>query len=137
MILAVMINRTHYYLRGKRGLTVQLEVLRKQSKGAETEYLRLKEEKALDNADDEAKKEIKSLKEVVADLREKLEHLQKDVQTKEKETKAAEANAQAIRKQSEGMALEYERLLEDNENLRTQVSSFDREHSRSASKKDT
>lgn len=137
MLLGLMVNRVHYYLRGKRGLTVQLEVLKKQSKNAETEYLRLKEEKNQSSGKDASEAEIKSLKEVIADLREKVERLQKDVQTKDKETKAAEANAQAIRKQSEGMALEYERLLEDNDNLRTQVSTFDRQHSRSASKKDT
>ncbi|CAM6081542.1 unnamed protein product [Calypogeia fissa] len=137
MLMALMINRVHYYLRGKRGLTLQLEVLKKQSKSAETEYLRLKEEKNQSSATDASDAEIKSLKEVIADLRGKVEQLQKDLQTKDKEAKAAEGNAQAIRKQSEGMALEYERLLEDNENLRTQVSSFDRQHSRSASKKDT
>ncbi|CAM6083984.1 unnamed protein product [Calypogeia fissa] len=137
MLMALMINRVHYYLRGKRGLTLQLEVLKKQSKSAETEYLRLKEERNESSGTDASDAEMKSLKEVIADLRRKVEQLQKDVQTKDKEAKAAESSAQAIRKQSEGMALEYERLLEDNENLRTQVSSFDRQHSRSASKKDT
>lgn len=79
--------------------------------------------------------EIKSLKEVIADLREKLEHLQLDNNSKDKEIKVAKASLNALKKQSQGFCNEYDRLMDDNENLRQQLSLFDRKYSSSDAKK--
>ena len=70
-------------------------------------------------------------------LGEKLKQLESEIETKTKEAKAAETNAEAPRKQSVGFLLEYDRLLEENQNLRNQLQSLDRRLSHSGSKKNT
>lgn len=69
--------------------------------------------------------EIKAMGEEIATLRTKIKELESECETKAKEAKAAEAEAEALRKQSEGFLLEYDRLLEDNQNLRNQLESID------------
>jgi len=81
--------------------------------------------------------EAKALEEETAKLREKLKHLESELETRTKEVNAAEANAVALSKQSEGFLLEYDRLLEENQNLRNQLQSLDRRLSHSGSKKNT
>ena len=56
----------------------------------------------------------------------KLKQLESEIETKTKEAKAAETNAEALRKESVGFLLEYDRFLEENQNLRNQLQSFDR-----------
>ena len=67
----------------------------------------------------------------------KLKQLESEIETKTKEAKIAETNAEALRKQSVGFLLEYDRLLEENQNLRNQLQSLDRRLSHSGSKKNT
>ena len=81
--------------------------------------------------------EIKVKEEEVAKLQDKLKQLESELETKTKDVHAAEANAVALRKQSEGFLLEYDRLLEENQNLRNQLQTFDRRLSRSGSKKNS
>eukprot|EP01018_Ginkgo_biloba_P010124 Gb_21743 [translate_table: standard] len=130
LFLALIIDRLHHYVRELSGLRMSMESLRKQAKSSQDEYFRLKDEK--DGSD-----EMKLLKDEIADLRQKLQKLTLDSEAKERDAKAAEANAIALRKQSEGFLLEYDRLLEDNQNLRSQLSAFDRKLSHSDSKKNT
>lgn len=78
---------------------------------------------------------IKALEEEMTTLRAKLKQLESELETKTKDANAAEANAVALRKQSEGFLLEYDRLLEENQNLRAELQSLDRRLSRSGSKK--
>lgn len=80
-------------------------------------------------------KEIKILEEEMSRLRAKVKQLESELEAKTKEARNAEANAVALKKQSEGFLLEYDRLLEDNQNLRNQLQSVDRRVSRSDSKK--
>lgn len=80
--------------------------------------------------------EIKTEEEMTA-LKAKLKHLESEIESKSKEVNAAEANAVALRKQSEGFLLEYDRLLEENQNLRNQLQSLDWRLSHSGSKKNT
>lgn len=42
--------------------------------------------------------------------------------------RAAEANSLALKKQTEGLQLEYDRLLSDNDSLRAQLAVFDRKY---------
>uniref|UniRef100_A0A0C9S307 Endoplasmic reticulum transmembrane protein n=1 Tax=Wollemia nobilis TaxID=56998 RepID=A0A0C9S307_9CONI len=130
LFLAFVIDRLHHYIRELSGLRINMDSLRKQVKSSQQEYFRLKEEK-------EGSNEMKVLKDEIVDLRQKLQQLTLDSEAKDREAKAAEANAIALRKQSEGFLLEYDRLLEDNQNLRSQLSTFDRRLSRSDSKKNT
>ncbi|KAL3692724.1 hypothetical protein R1sor_006375 [Riccia sorocarpa] len=134
LLLLIMIKRAHFFLRDSQGLRLSLDVLKKQSKNAQSEYLRLQQEQ---KGDREPSNELQELKRIVEEMREKVENSQIEVQTKEKEAKAAEANVLAIRKQTEGIRLEYERLLEENENLKSQLSSFDRSQDRLEFKKNT
>ncbi|KAK1395713.1 Endoplasmic reticulum transmembrane protein [Heracleum sosnowskyi] len=78
--------------------------------------------------------ERKALEDEAVMLREKFKKLQSELEAKTKEAKNAESNAIAMRKQSEGFLLEYDRLLEDNQNLRNQLHSVDRGLSHSGSK---
>ena len=67
----------------------------------------------------------------------KLKQLESEIETKTKEAKAVETNAKALRKQYVGFLLEYDRLLQENQNLRNQLQSLDRRLSHSGSKKNT
>ncbi|BBN04708.1 B-cell receptor-associated protein 31 [Marchantia polymorpha subsp. ruderalis] len=132
LLLAIMINRVHFFLREASGLKLSLDVLKKQSKNAEAEYKRLQEEQ---NVDSQTQAELKGLRAVVEDMREKVEKMQLDVQFKDKEVKAAEASVIAIRKQTEGIRQEYERLVDEHNNLRDQLAALDRSQSISEVKK--
>ena len=81
--------------------------------------------------------ETKALETEVSTLQEKLKQLQSELEVKSKEVNTSEANAAALSKQSEGFLLEYDRLLEENQNLRSQLQSMDLGLSRSTSKKNT
>lgn len=70
-------------------------------------------------------------------LRAKVKNLESEHETKEKKAKAAGAEVQALKKQSEGLLLEYDRLLEENQHLRDQLKSIDRSMSHSDDKKKT
>lgn len=81
--------------------------------------------------------EIKAKEEEMAALRAKFNQLESELETKTNDVHAAEANAVALRKQSEGFLLEYDRLLEENQNLRNQLQILDRGLTRSGSKKNS
>ncbi len=97
-----------------------MEAVKKQTRGSE-----------------DGKDELKALEEETATLRAKLKQLESELETRTKELNASEVNAVALRKQSEGFLLEYDRLLEENQNLRNQLQSLDRRLSHSGSKKNT
>jgi B-cell receptor-associated protein 31 len=105
--------------------------------GAQAEYLRLQDEQnaKAGKGDEVLVEEVRSLKEIVSDLRQKLEQVQGDVNSKEKELKSAKANLKALEKQTEGFQNEYTRMMDDNENLRIQLSLFDRKYANSDTKK--
>ncbi|XP_057833531.1 uncharacterized protein LOC131044253 isoform X1 [Cryptomeria japonica] len=130
LFLALVIDRLHHYMRELSGLQMNIDSLKKQVASSQEEFFRFKEEK-------EGSNELKLLKDEINDLRQKVQQLTLESEAKERDAKAAEANAIALRKQSEGFLLEYDRLLEDNQNLRSQLSSFDRRYSHSDSKKNT
>ncbi|KAF3956535.1 hypothetical protein ACB098_05G170700 [Castanea mollissima] len=121
LFLALMIDRLHHYIRELRIRRKSMEAVQKQARGSENGKV----------------EEAKALEEETAKLREKLKHLESELETRTKEVNAAEANAVALSKQSEGFLLEYDRLLEENQNLRNQLQSLDRRLSHSGSKKNT
>lgn len=79
--------------------------------------------------------EMKALEEESAKLKAEVKQLESELMSKTKDVNVAEANAVALRKQSEGFLLEYDRLLEENQNLRIQLQSLDRILSNSGGKK--
>ncbi|KAG8490179.1 hypothetical protein CXB51_015492 [Gossypium anomalum] len=122
IFLALMIDRLHHYIRELRIRRKTMDAVKKQGQGSD--------DKKPDGFD-----KVKSLEEEVMTLREKLKQLESDIEAKTKQINAAEVNTVALRKQSEGLLLEYDRLLEENESLRVQLQSLDRKLSRSDSKK--
>ncbi|KAJ6363920.1 hypothetical protein OIU76_028949 [Salix suchowensis] len=116
-----MIDRLHHYIRELRMRRKSMEAVKKQNRSFE----------------DGKVEETKTLEAEVSTLREKLKQLQYELEVKSKEVNTSEANAVALSKQSEGFLLEYDRLLEENQNLRSQLQSVDLRLSRSTSKKNT
>ncbi|MCO5603392.1 hypothetical protein L7F22_057542 [Adiantum nelumboides] len=137
LLLLLVINRLHNQVNQIDLLKLNVETLKKESQAVQTKYMRLKAERSapLEKEHAKAKEEIVSLKDLVAALRTKMENLQLESLEKDKVVKAAEANARALQRQSQGFLLEYDRLLEDNESLRSQLVSIDRKQSHSTSKK--
>ncbi|KAJ4703923.1 B-cell receptor-associated 31-like [Melia azedarach] len=123
LFLALMIDRLHHYIRELRLRRKTMEAVKNQSRGFE-------------DGTAGSSEEIKTEEEMTA-LKAKLKHLESEIESKSKEVNAAEANAVALRKQSEGFLLEYDRLLEENQNLRNQLQSLDWRLSHSGSKKNT
>lgn len=105
-----MIDRLHHYIREVRIRRKSIEAVRK-----------LEETRALEDERDK--------------LRVELKRLESDLQSKTRDVDVAEANVIALKKQSEGFLLEYDRLLEENQNLRSQLQLLDRRWSHSISKK--
>ncbi|XP_008784370.2 B-cell receptor-associated protein 31-like [Phoenix dactylifera] len=122
LFLALIIDRLHHYIRELRGLRKNMEAVMKQNR-------------ALEETKGGGSDELKSQDKEVTNLNEEIKHLKPELEARTKEAKAAEANTTALRKQSEGFLLEYDRLLEDNQNLRNQLQSLDQRLSHSDSKK--
>nr|AFK46642.1 unknown [Medicago truncatula] len=122
LFLALMIDRLHHYIRELRIRRKSMEAVKKQMRGAE-------------DAKAGTSDETKTMEQEAAKLRAEVGRLESELQSKDKEVGAAEAGVSALRKQSEGFLLEYDRLLEENQNLRNQLQSVDRRFSHSVSKK--
>lgn len=122
LLLALIIDRLHHYIRELRGLRKSMEAVMKQNRG-------------LEEAKTGGSDEIKARDKDIAKLNEQINQLKAENEQNLKELKAAEANTTALRKQSEGLLIEYDRLLEDNQNLRHQLHSIDLTLSHSDSKK--
>lgn len=117
-----MTDRLHHYIRELRIRRKSMEAVKKQMRGSE-------------DAKNTVSEETKSMEEEAAKLRAEVDRLESELHSKNKGVGAAEVSISALRKQSEGFLLEYDRLLEENENLRNQLKSVDRRFSRSNSKK--
>ncbi|XP_022142340.1 B-cell receptor-associated protein 31 [Momordica charantia] len=124
LFLALMIDRLHHYMRELRIRRKGMETIKKQSRMVEDGKVSKSEE-------------IKALEEERTTLQTKLKQLELELETKTKDISTSEANVVALRKQSEGLLLEYDRLLEENQNLRGQLQSVDHRLSRSGSKKNS
>ncbi|XP_059624374.1 uncharacterized protein LOC132267269 [Cornus florida] len=112
LFLALMIDRLHHYIRELRMRRKSMETVKKQNRGFE-------------DGKTGGLEEIKALEEEMIALRAKAKALESELEAKTKEANEAEGNAVALKKQSEGFLLEYDRLLEDNQNLHTQLQSLD------------
>ncbi|XP_057764936.1 uncharacterized protein LOC130985814 [Salvia miltiorrhiza] len=122
LFLALMIDRLHHYIR-------ELRIRRKSAEAVK------KQNRVFDDNRPPAPEEIKVLEDEMSKMRGMIGKLEKQLEEKNKEAGSAEANAMALKKQSEGFLLEYDRLLEENQNLRSQLQSLDRKFSFSESKK--
>lgn len=119
LFLAFMIDKLHHYIRELRMRRKSMEAGKKQSQGS----------------DDGKTSVIKTLEEESATLRAKIKQLEAVIDEKIEGGSNAEANKLALKKQSEGFLLEYDRLLEENQSLRSQLQSLDKQFSHSDEKK--
>ncbi|CAN0897929.1 hypothetical protein LINGRAHAP2_LOCUS19398 [Linum grandiflorum] len=120
LFLGFIIDRMHHYLeklislKGNAGASKEeFETLQK-----ENEQLKEKEEKA--------SKENKQLQDKISALSEELKKLKMEAEEKDKKVEIAEAHVTSLQKQSADLLLEYDRLLEDNQNLQAHAQGFRR-----------
>jgi B-cell receptor-associated protein 31 len=109
-----VIDRLHQYIRELRGFKKNLEAVSKHNKTLEEAKLGISEETK------KYQEEIKEMKKLRLQVHEKTE-----------EVHVAEDKALATKKQSEGLLIEYDHMLEDNQHLREQLQSLELRLSRS------
>ncbi|RCV06204.1 hypothetical protein SETIT_1G144500v2 [Setaria italica] len=112
LFLMLVIDRLHQYIRDLRGFKKNLEAVSKHNNMLEEAKVGISEE-------------TKKYQEEIANLNKEMNKLKLQVQEKTEEVHVAEDKALAIQKQSEGLLIEYDRLLEDNQHLRIQLQSID------------
>ncbi|PHT43712.1 hypothetical protein CQW23_17737 [Capsicum baccatum] len=114
LFLGFLIDRMHHYLR-------KLIVLRSSAGCSKKEFERLEKEKLqLNEKADKAAEEVKSSQKEIASLTEALKKVKLESDEKDKRVETAEAHVAALQKQAADLLLEYDRLLEDNQNLQNQ-----------------
>jgi len=120
LFLALIIDRLHHQLRKLGGFRANMDSLKRQAKSFQEEYMQSKEQKV-----DKSSEDVKLLKNEISELKQKLQKLTLESQAKDKMARDAEATAKSSQKQAEDLLLEYDRLLEDNQNLQTQLAIYD------------
>ncbi|WVZ00827.1 hypothetical protein V8G54_026896 [Vigna mungo] len=124
LFLALIIDRLHHYIRELRLLRKAMEAAKKQSRSFE-------------DGKSVSATEHKALVEEISTLKPQIEKLESECEVKARKAKAMEAEVEALRKQSEGFLMEYDRLLADNQNLRSQLQAIDHSSSHAVNKKTT
>ncbi|KAJ4896835.1 B-cell receptor-associated protein 31-like [Raphanus sativus] len=124
LFLGLMIDRLHHYMRELRMRRKTMEVVKKEGSVLEGEKAR-------------ASDEVKSLKQEITSLRERQKQLESEIEAKTKEIRTEETSGIALQKQSEGFLIEFNRLSEENQDLRYQLHTVDSRISRSSIKKNT
>lgn len=81
----------------------------------------MKEKMQLKEKEEKATNEMKLLQKEVSYLKENMNKLKLESEEKDKRVETAESHVAALQKQSADLLLEYDRLLEDNQNLQTQA----------------
>ncbi|KAG5586560.1 hypothetical protein H5410_046994, partial [Solanum commersonii] len=115
LFLGFLIDRMHHYLR-------KLIVLRSSAGSSKKEFERLEKEKLqLKEKADKAAEEIKLSQKQLSSLTETLKKVKLESEEKDKRVETAEAHVAALQKQAADLLLEYDRLLEDNQNLQNQA----------------
>lgn len=101
----------HHYMR-------KLIVLRSATGASKKEVEILEKERSqFKEKAEKAEDEIKQLKKEISHLTENLNKSKMELSEKDKKVETAEAHVTALQKQAADLLLEYDRLLEDNQNL--------------------
>uniref|UniRef100_A0A0E0D9J7 Endoplasmic reticulum transmembrane protein n=1 Tax=Oryza meridionalis TaxID=40149 RepID=A0A0E0D9J7_9ORYZ len=115
LFLAFVIDRLHHYLR-------KLITLRKAANTSREEAEKLQmENRSFREKEEKSSSEIKKLHQEIAKLNESMKKLKSESEDHERKALEAEAHVNALQKQSEELLLEYDRLLEDNQILQSQL----------------
>ncbi|KAL2488200.1 B-cell receptor-associated protein 31-like [Forsythia ovata] len=118
LFLAFLIDRMHHYMR-------KLIKFRSNSGDSKQEVDRLEKEKLqLKEKEEKTAQEVKRLQKEISSLTEILNKLKSESAEKDKQVETAEAHVVALQKQAADLLLEYDRLLEDNQNLQNQAHGF-------------
>ncbi|KAJ4728463.1 B-cell receptor-associated protein 31-like [Melia azedarach] len=118
LFLGFIIDRMHHYL-------TKLIRLRSSVGSSKEEVEQLQKEKMqLKEKEEKASKEMKRLQEELSTVSENLKKLKLESEEKDKKIETAEAHVVALQKQSADLLLEYDRLLEDNQNLQNQAMGY-------------
>ncbi|WZZ01485.1 hypothetical protein YC2023_073813 [Brassica napus] len=115
LFLGFIIDRMHHYLRKLINLRGNVG-----SSKEELEQLQ-KERNEFKEKEDKASKEIKQLQEKLSSVSERLKKAETESKEKAKKLETAETHVTALQKQSAELLLEYDRLLEDNQKLQSQI----------------
>ncbi|CAH2038205.1 unnamed protein product [Thlaspi arvense] len=124
LFLGLMIDRLHHYMRELRIRRKMMEAIKKE--GAVLESVKAR-----------ASDEVKSLKEEIMSLKERQKQLASEFEAISKEIRTEKTSGIALEKQSEGFLTEFNRLFDENRDLRAQLHTVDSRISRSSSKKNT
>ncbi|KAJ7961547.1 B-cell receptor-associated protein 31-like [Quillaja saponaria] len=115
LFLGFIIDRMHHYIR-------KLTNLRSNVGASKEELEKLQKEKVLlKETEEKASKEMKQLQEENKTLSESLKKVKLESEEKDKRVEKAEYHVASLQKQAADLLLEYDRLLEDNQNLQTQA----------------
>ncbi|XP_009610381.1 uncharacterized protein LOC107816477 [Nicotiana tabacum] len=118
LFLGFLIDRMHHYLR-------KLIVLRNSAGSSKKEFERLEKEKLqFKEKADKAAEEMKQSQKEISSLTESLKKVKLQMEEKDKRVETAEAHVAALQKQAADLLLEYDRLLEDNQNLQNQAHGY-------------
>ncbi|KAL2540758.1 Succinate--CoA ligase [ADP-forming] subunit beta [Abeliophyllum distichum] len=118
LFLGFLIDRMHHYLR-------KLIKLRSSTGASNQEVERLQKEKmVLKEKEEKAAEEVNRLRKEILNLTDNLKKLKLDCTEKQKQVETAEAHVTALQKQAEDLLLEYDRLLEDNQNLQNEALAY-------------
>lgn len=118
LFLGFIIDRMHHYL-------TKLIRLRSKAGSSKEEVEQLQKEKLqFKEKEEKASKEMKRLQKELSTASENLKKLKLECEEKDKQIETAEAHVTALQKQSADLLLEYDRLLEDNQNLQNQAQGY-------------
>lgn len=115
LFLLFLLDRMHHYMRKLIKLRSTSGVSKQAFESLEKEKLQLKEK------EEKAVSEVKRLQKEMSRLSETLNKLKMEAAEKDKKIETAEAHVTSLQKQAEDMFLEYDRLLEENQNLQRQA----------------
>ncbi|KAM7266016.1 hypothetical protein ACFE04_003699 [Oxalis oulophora] len=115
LFLGFIIDRMHHYL--SKLIKIRDSI---GSSKEDLEQLQ-KEKKQLSEKEEKAFKEVKQLREQLSALTDNLKRLKSELEEKNKKLEIADAHVTSLQKQSADLLLEYDRLLEDNQNLQAQA----------------
>ncbi|KAH6759709.1 B-cell receptor-associated protein 31-like protein [Perilla frutescens var. frutescens] len=114
LFLGFLIDRMHHYMHKLINLRSNTGVSKQELENLEKEKLQLKEK------EEKASAEVGRLRKEISSLTESLNKLKSEAAEKDKKVETAEAHVGALQKQAADLLLEYDRLLEDNQNLQNQ-----------------
>lgn len=115
LFLGFLIDRMHHYMRKLMGIRGTIGASKEEIERLRKEKMELKEK------EEKATNEMKLLQKEVTYLKENMNKLKLESEEKDKRVETAESHVAALQKQSADLLLEYDRLLEDNQNLQTQA----------------